>query len=223
MDLFKASKYRFLNTAPWRARPGRQRQDPMRQILETEDHVAVPPRWTLKSYVVIFGALHPILKVWNQLTFETADLQEFMFAISIQGKGSHPAVLRTDFQGRRLNLYFDDVLDGPGAAVAADIEALVSFGQEWLAEMRQQPSTTVVLHCAAGISRSGAAAMTLLSLYFGTYQAAATYLFRTHPHLVPNVWICRLIFERLGPSYGTDIFEALAKGKEEASRTAQSG
>ena len=59
--------------------------------------------------------------------------------------------------------------------------------------------------------------MMLLSFYFGTYQSAAAYLFRTHPHVVPNAWVCRLISGKLGPANG-DILEALAKGREEASR-----
>jgi hypothetical protein len=63
----------------------------MRQILEIEDHVAVPP------------------------------------------------MLYADFRERRLNLYFDDVVEGPGAATPADIEALASFGREWLAEERKHP------------------------------------------------------------------------------------
>jgi predicted protein tyrosine phosphatase len=161
--------------------------------------------------------MYPILKICNQPDFEKADLSGFQFAISIQAKGS-TAVLRPDFAGRRLNLYFDDVLeDQPGAATPADIDALFDFGQEWLAEIRRNPSASIILHCAAGISRSGAAAMALLSFYFGAYQPAAVHLFRTHPHVIPNSCICRLISEKLGPAYG-DILEALAKGKEEASR-----
>ena len=47
-------------------------------------------------------------------------------------------MLRPDFQGRRLNLYFDGVVEGPGVATPADIEALYRFGREWLAEERKQ-------------------------------------------------------------------------------------
>jgi hypothetical protein len=73
-------------------------------------------------------------------------------------------------------LYFDDVVEGPGVATPADIEALCSFGVEWLAEVRKHPSSTVV-HCGAGISRSAASALFLLVLYFENYVAAATHLF----------------------------------------------
>jgi len=162
--------------------------------------------------------VYPILKIWNQPTFETADLSEFQFAISIQGKGSRPAVLRPDFRARRLDLYFDDVTEGPGAATREDIETLFCFGLEWLSEIRKNSSTQAIVHCGAGVSRSAASALLLLTLYFGAYQPAATHLFRTHPHVMPNSWICRLISEKLGPAYG-DILEALGKGKEEASRS----
>ena len=34
--------------------------------------------------------MYPVLKICDQTTFETADLDKFQFAISIQGKGSYP-------------------------------------------------------------------------------------------------------------------------------------
>jgi hypothetical protein len=46
----------------------------------------------------------PVLRICDQPTFENANLSEFYFAISIQGKGSYPAVLRLDFRGQRLNI-----------------------------------------------------------------------------------------------------------------------
>ena len=52
-------------------------------------------------------------------------------------------------------MYFDDVVEAPGAATPADIEALFSFRVEWLAHVRKHPSSTVV-HCGAGVSRSAA-------------------------------------------------------------------
>ena len=165
--------------------------------------------------------MHPVVKIYDQSSFERSDLNgEFKFAISIQNKGSYPAVLRPDFRGRRLNLYFDDVLDGPGATTPADIVAILDFSQDWLPAARSDPaSASLVIHCGAGVSRSAAVALLLLSLYFGAYQAAAIHLIRTHPNVAPNSWICRLTFAKLGWGYGLDLFEALAKGKEEASRS----
>jgi predicted protein tyrosine phosphatase len=163
--------------------------------------------------------MHFLLKIYDQNSFERSDLNsEFKFAISIQNKSNYPTILRPDFRGRRLNLYFDDVVEGPGAATPADIEALLGFGLEWLAEVRKHTCSTVI-HCGAGVSRSAASALLLLVLYFENYIAATTHLFRIAPHVAPNVWICRLIFEKFGPNYGLDIFEALAKGKEKASQS----
>ena len=164
--------------------------------------------------------MHPTLKICNQPDFENADLSEFQFAISIQNKGSQPSVLRPDFQGRRLDLYFDDVLEGaPGAATPADIDQLFGFALQWLAAALSDPTlASVVIHCTAGISRSAASALMLLALYFSDYQRAAAHLFRTHPQVLPNAWVCQLISTKLGPAYGPDIFEALTRGKEEASR-----
>jgi predicted protein tyrosine phosphatase len=136
--------------------------------------------------------MHPVLKIYDQSSFERSDLNgEFQFAISIQGKGSSPVMLRPDFRGRRLNLYFDDVTEGPGAATPADIDALFDFAQQWLSTARSDPATaSLVIHCGAGVSRSAAAALMLLSLYFGAYRPATAHLFRTHPNVAPNSWIC---------------------------------
>ena len=119
----------------------------------------------------------PVLKICDQPTFETTDLNRFRFAISIQGKGSYPAVMRPDFQGRRLNLYFDDVLEGvPGAATATDIDVLFGFAKVWLSVARSDPaSASIIIHCAAGISRSAASALFPLT---GLLQLAA-FFFRT--------------------------------------------
>jgi predicted protein tyrosine phosphatase len=117
--------------------------------------------------------------------------------------------------------YFDDVLEGvEGAATVADIETLLDFAQIWLLEVCKNPSAQTIVHCAAGVSRSAASALLLLVLYFEDYLTAATHLFRVAPRVVPNAWICRLIFEKFGPAYGSDILEALAKGKEAGSHTA---
>jgi predicted protein tyrosine phosphatase len=159
--------------------------------------------------------VHPTVKIFDQSSFEKADLNsEFAFAVSIQNKGSDPAVLRPDFQGCRLNLYFDDVTEGAGAATPTEIDALFDFAQTWLSVARSDPArASIVIHCGAGISRSAAAALFLLTLYFSNYLAAATHLFRTHPQVSPNALVCRLICEKLGSGFGPDIFEALARGK----------
>jgi predicted protein tyrosine phosphatase len=164
---------------------------------------------------------YPILKIWDQGSFERANLnEEFRFAISIQNKVDWPSVLRRDFQARRLDLYFNDTIEGAGMATSADIQELFDFGQRWLQAARSDPAkAAIVIHCGAGISRSAAAAFMLLNLYFDSYRPAANYLFRTHPHVAPNTLVLRLIFQKLGPAYGADIFEAIAQGKQDASKT----
>ena len=165
--------------------------------------------------------MHPILKIWDQGSFERANLnEEFRFAISIQNTVDWPSVLRPDFQARRLDLYFNDTIEGAGLATPADIQELFDFGQGWLQEARSDPArAAIVIHCGAGVSRSAAAGFMLLSLYFDSYRAAASYLFRTHPHVAPNTLVLRLIFQKLGPAYGVDIFEAIAQGKQDAIKT----
>ena len=113
--------------------------------------------------------------------------------------------MRPDFEGAWRNLYFDDVLEGPGAATPSDIAELYTSAKAWVSIAKSDPtSASVVVHCGAGISRSAAVSLMLLTLYFGNYQQAVAHLLRTHSHVVPNATICRLIFEKLGPSYGVD-------------------
>jgi predicted protein tyrosine phosphatase len=165
--------------------------------------------------------VYPILKICDQGSFERANLnEEFHFVISIQNMIDWPSVLRPDFQGRRLDLYFNDTIEGAGMATPRDIQELFDFGQRWLQGARADPAkAAIVIHCGAGISRSAAAAFMLLSLYFDSYRQAASYLFRTHPNVAPNTLLLRLIFQKLGPAYGADIFEAIAQGKQDASKT----
>ena len=137
------------------------------------------------------------LLVWNQATFEAADLNAlFGWAISIQGKAERGKILRPDFAGRRLDLYFDDVLEGPEAATLADIELVERFGRDWVSRVRSEASlekeSALVVHCAAGVSRSAAVALLLLTRYFGDFAQAREYLQRTHPHVIPNALIVRL-------------------------------
>jgi predicted protein tyrosine phosphatase len=170
---------------------------------------------SLHRSLVEENVVHPVVKIYDQSSFERCDLNgEFAFAISIQNKGSYPVILRPDFRGRRLNLYFDDVTEGVGAATSADIDALFDFAQRWLSVAHADPAlASIVSHCGAGISRSAAAALMLLSLYFGAYHQAAAHLFRIHPNVSPNALMCRLIGQKLGSGFGPDIFEALARGK----------
>jgi predicted protein tyrosine phosphatase len=69
-------------------------------------------------------------------------------------------VLRPDFRRERLNLYFRDLTDGVGIATEADIEKTCKFSAKWARAARKDPEKApLVVHCAAGISRSTAIAM----------------------------------------------------------------
>jgi predicted protein tyrosine phosphatase len=86
------------------------------------------------------------------------DLSRVGYVISIceydeRGK----VVLRPDFRGQRLNLYFRDLTDGVGIATEADIEKTCKFSAKWALAARKDPEKApLVVHCAAGISRSTA-------------------------------------------------------------------
>jgi hypothetical protein len=48
-------------------------------------------------------------------------------------------VLRPDFRGQRLNLYFRDLTDGVGIATEADIEKTCKFSAKWALAVRKDP------------------------------------------------------------------------------------
>ena len=68
------------------------------------------------------------------------DLSRVGYVISIceydeRGK----VVLRPDFRGQRLNLYFRDLTDGVGIATEADIEKTCKFSAKWALAARKDP------------------------------------------------------------------------------------
>jgi predicted protein tyrosine phosphatase len=148
---------------------------------------------------------HPIIKVWNRGTFEKQDIsQMFQYAISIQGPEDRPHVVRPDYVGERLNLYFYDTsLDWcDGCPDRSDVDQLMHFSQKWLQHAKLDPfSARLVVHCFAGISRSAACAMLPLCLYYDDYQLASEYLYEHFPHVFPNTLILKMIKELLGYSY----------------------
>jgi len=97
------------------------------------------------------------------------------------------------------------------------MRSLILVAQNGYRRHRQIPLLApIVIHCAAGVSRSAASALLLLTLYFGRYRKAAEHLFRTHPHVSPNALVSRLIFQKLGSAYGVDIFDELLRGRGDA-------
>jgi predicted protein tyrosine phosphatase len=92
---------------------------------------------------------------------------------------------------RHLRLSVNDVSDINDADMppnAQHIERLLEFGRGWSAE------APILVHCWAGISRSTAAAYTLLCdrLRPGSEASIAQYLRKRAPHACPNSLMIRL-------------------------------
>ena len=73
------------------------------------------------------------------------DLSRVGYVISIceydeRGK----VVLRPDFRGQRLNLYFRDLTDGVGIATEADIEKTCKFSAKWARLNPENTNSTAV-------------------------------------------------------------------------------
>jgi predicted protein tyrosine phosphatase len=143
--------------------------------------------------------MHPIIRVAPEAEFLSADLnKEYDYVISIQDAARYPAVLRPDFKGARLNLYFDDIVEGATVAKEADIAKLYEFALDWQETVRRDsPRARLIIHCLAGVSRSAATAMLPLVLHYGSFREAARRLFLARQYLHPNTWILHLIEERL--------------------------
>jgi predicted protein tyrosine phosphatase len=147
----------------------------------------------------------PIVKVWNRHTFEKQDISEqFQYAVSIQEYDEVPHVVRPDYRGHRLNLYFFDTerTDEPGYPLKSDIDQLMCFSEKWVRKAHEDPfSARLVIHCFAGVSRSAACAMLPLCLYYDDYQAASEHLYNRYPYVMPNTLILKMIKELRGYSY----------------------
>jgi predicted protein tyrosine phosphatase len=139
----------------------------------------------------------PIVTVWNRPDFENNDISEFQFAVSICEHDERNKIVRPDYNGQRLNLWFWDKIDGDGIATEEDIDKLYEFSKKWLDVTRSDTFLArMIVHCSAGISRSSACAMMPLSLWYGSYQGAAKHLFMQYPYVNPNSHILSLIGER---------------------------
>jgi predicted protein tyrosine phosphatase len=147
----------------------------------------------------------PIVKVWNRHTFEKQDISEqFQYAVSIQEYDEIPNVVRPDYRGQRLNLYFFDTerTEEPGYPQKSDIDQLMRFSEKWVGLARDDPfSARLVIHCFAGVSRSAACAMLPLTLYYDDYHMASEHLYDRYPYVFPNTLILKIIKELLGYSY----------------------
>ena len=80
------------------------------------------------------------VSIVDRETFCLMDLSRVGYVISIceydeRGK----VVLRPDFRGQRMNLYFRDLTDGVGIATEADIEKTCKFSAKWALAVRKDP------------------------------------------------------------------------------------
>ena len=147
-------------------------------------------------------------------TFCLMDLSRVGYVISIceydeRGK----VVLRPDFRGQRLNLYFRDLTDGVGIATEADIEKTCKFSAKWALAARKDPEKApLVVHCAAGISRSTAIAMIPLIAYYESVHLAARRLYQIREFAQPNTHILYLIHQTL--SLEENIYEILFQAQK---------
>lgn len=161
----------------------------------------------------------PWIRIIDQPSFMKDDLNcNAQFVVSIQDRGDSGNVLRPDFTGYRLNLYFDDVYDEERGARPEDIKRLLEFSRQWRNSARTDPwLARMIIHCWAGHSRSAACAMMPLSLWYSNFREAATDLYARASYLTPNVRILYLIGEVLGETWGkkytSNILEDVLNGE----------
>ena len=93
-----------------------------------------------------------------------------------------------------LVLYFDDVEDGPNAMTAEQAKRIADFA------LRPGDDRPIIVHCSAGISRSGAVG-SVLNWYFNRCLADNEADYRAfglrHPDLVPNAHVWKLLLDEL--------------------------
>lgn len=93
-----------------------------------------------------------------------------------------------------LVLYFDDVEDGPAAMTPAQAKRIADF------VLRPGDNRPIIVHCTAGISRSGAVGE-VLNWYFNRCLADHEADYREfglrHPDLEPNAHVRKLLLDEL--------------------------
>ena len=104
--------------------------------------------------------------------------------VSMLGDEPFPATPNGVGTDRHLKLRFHDITDPiPGylAPQVEHLEALITFGTTW------NKAGPLIIHCYAGVSRSTAAALTILCLYNQGREEEAVQVWRERaPHAQPN-------------------------------------
>jgi len=151
------------------------------------------------------------IKIVSRYDFEHMDLDGYPFAISIR-EADETEIPRPSYSGKRLNLSFYDLTEGPGIATADDVEAVRCFAEEWVAAVCADESQAgLIVHCFAGVSRSSAVALVPLLLYYQDELAAAKRLFDVNRWADPNTHVVWLVEERF--QLEGDLFTALEEAK----------
>ncbi len=116
--------------------------------------------------------------------------------VSMLGDDPFPATLEWLATDRHLKLRFHDIAEPiPGflAPQVEHLEALITFGTAW------NKAGPLIIHCYAGVSRSTAAALTILCLYNqGREEKAAQVLRERAPHAQPNQRVIAITDRLLG-------------------------
>ena len=93
-----------------------------------------------------------------------------------------------------LVLYFDDVEEGPNAMTAEQAKRIADFA------LRPGDDRPIIVHCSAGISRSGAVG-SVFNWYFNRCLADNEADYRAfglrHPYLAPNAQVQKLLLDEL--------------------------
>lgn len=135
-----------------------------------QDIMSNPDIYKGITHIVSIGANHPIQTVPN-------------------GFDTHPA--------KKLRLEFFDISseerDGMNGPSKQDITKLIEFFKEIL----QSDEPNVLVHCYAGKSRSVAAGLILLNMYYNSKEKAWEDLIKTNPEPTPNQRMLKLSEEIL--------------------------
>ncbi len=120
---------------------------------------------------------------WRDLETNVArlDASHVVSLLGLEGPARRPLGVAA---ANHLNLEIDDIVEELGDFIppnAEHVERVLAFAANW---DRARP---MVVHCFAGISRSSAAALMILSLFNpGREEAVARRLRQLGPHLHPN-------------------------------------